>query len=133
MIAVHHCTQLVHSSTKNTILSSKTSPDRFQTEIFSWLFEHVFTLKSLLERLKRDFDGSKIVSFQFTSKLYVSHFNKLFRSSHIFSAENMIPDLLSSKISIYKVSFRSVIAVHHCAQLVHFSTKNTILSSKTSP
>ena len=32
-------------------------------------FEHVFTLKSLLERLKRDFDGSKIVSFQFTSKL----------------------------------------------------------------
>ena len=28
-----------------------------------------FTLKSLLERLKRNFDGSKIVSFQFTSKL----------------------------------------------------------------
>ena len=50
-----------------------------------------------------------------------------------FSAENMIPDLLSSAISIQKVSFRSVIAVHHCAQLVHFSTENTILSSKTSP
>ena len=49
--------------------------------IFSWLFEHVFTLKSLLERLKRDFDGSKIVSFQFTSKLKVSHVNVLFRSS----------------------------------------------------
>ena len=50
-----------------------------------------------------------------------------------FSAENMIPDLLSSAISIQKVSFRSVIAVHHCAQLGHFSTENTILSSKTSP
>ena len=45
-----------------------------------------------------------------------------------FSAENMIPDLLSSSISIQKVSFRSVTAVHHCAQLVHFSTENTILS-----
>ena len=43
-----------------------------------------FTLKSLLERLKRDFDGSKIVSFQFTSKLLVSHFNMLFRSSRWF-------------------------------------------------
>ena len=50
-----------------------------------------------------------------------------------FSAENMIPNLLSSAISIQKVSFRSVIAVHQCAQLVHFSTENTILSSKTSP
>ena len=50
-----------------------------------------------------------------------------------FSAENTIPNLLSSAISIQKVYFRSVIAVHHCAQLVHFSTENTILSSKTSP
>ena len=49
------------------------------------------------------------------------------------SAENMIPELVSSVIFIYKVSFRSVIAVHHCAQLVHFSTENLILSSKTSP
>ena len=49
------------------------------------------------------------------------------------SAENMIPDLLSSAISIKKVSFWSVIAAHHFAQLVHFSTENTILSSKTSP
>ena len=29
----------------------------------------MFTLKSLLERLKRDFDGSKLFFFQFTSKL----------------------------------------------------------------
>ena len=35
------------------------------------IIEHVFTLKSLLERLKRDFDYSKILSLQFTSKLYV--------------------------------------------------------------
>ena len=49
------------------------------------------------------------------------------------SAENMIPDLLTSAISIYKISFRVVIAVHHCAQLVQFSTENIILSSKTSP
>ena len=90
-------------------------------------------LKSLLEQLKHYFDGSKIISFQFACKLQVSHFNMLFRSSHGLSAENMIPDLLNSAISIYKVSFRSVTAVHHCAQLVHFSTENTIFSSKTSP
>ena len=28
--------------------------------IFSWWFEHVFTLKSLLERKNCDFDDSKI-------------------------------------------------------------------------
>ena len=28
-----------------------------------------FSLKSILERLKRDFDDSKIVSFQFNGKL----------------------------------------------------------------
>ena len=89
--------------------------------------------KSLLEQLKHYFDCSKIISFQFACKLQVSHFNMLFRSSHGLSAENMIPDLLNSAISIYKVSFRSVIAVHHCAQLVYFSTENTIFSSKTSP
>ena len=32
-------------------------------------FEHVFTLKSVPELLKRGFDNSKIVFFQFTSKL----------------------------------------------------------------
>ena len=69
MIAVHDCAQLVHFSTENLILTLKRRPERFKTAISSWLFEHVFTLKSLLERLKRDFDGSKIVSFQFTSKL----------------------------------------------------------------
>ena len=49
------------------------------------------------------------------------------------SAENLIPDLLSSAISIKKVSFRTVIAVNPCAQLFNFSTENIILSSKTSP
>ena len=50
-----------------------------------------------------------------------------------FSAENMILDLLSSLISVYKVSFGSVIAIYHCAQLVHFSTENIVFTSKTSP
>ena len=49
------------------------------------------------------------------------------------SAENMIADLLSSPISIYKLSFRTAIAIYHWAQLVLFSTQNIILSSKTSP
>ena len=49
------------------------------------------------------------------------------------SGKNMIPDLLSSAILILKVSFRQVIAVYHRAQLVHFSTLNIILSTKTLP
>ena len=53
-----------------------------------------------------------------------------FAHLHDLSAENMIPDLLSSAISIQKVSFRSVIAVYHCAQLVHFSTENITLKLK---
>ena len=70
---------------------------------------------------------SLLESYRFLmSTGYFAHFDSL-------SAENMIPDLLSSAISIYWVSFRSVIAVHYCAQLVHFSTENIILSSKTSP
>ena len=81
VIAVHHCAQLVHFSTENSILSCKTSPWSIQDGNFQLVIEHVFTLKSLLERLKRDFDGSKIVSFQCSSKLQVSHFNMLFRSS----------------------------------------------------
>ena len=48
-------------------------------------------------------------------------------------AENMIADFLSSPIWIQKLSFRSAIAMYHWAQLVHFSTQNIILSSKTSP
>ena len=60
------------------------------------------------------------------SRRYFAHLDGL-------SAENMIPQLLNSAISIKKVSFRSVVAVHHCAQLVHFATENSILSSKTSP
>ena len=93
VIVVHHCAQLVHFSTENTILSSKSRRDRFKTAIISWWFEHVFTLKSLLERLKRDFDGSKTVSFQFTRNLWVSHFTPgilhaktIIRSETIFFA-----------------------------------------------
>ena len=75
----------------------------------------------------RAFLFSLQASYRFLiSTCYFAHLDGL-------SAKNMIPDLLSSSISIQKVSFRSVIAVHHCAQLVNFSTENTILSSKTSP
>ena len=53
----------------------------------------------------------------------------LFRSSHGLSAENISPDLLSSAISIYKVSFRSVIAVHHCAQPASLQESYRVLIS----
>ena len=70
---------------------------------------------------------SLLESYRFLmSTGYFAHLDSL-------SAENMIPDLLSSAISIYWVSFRSVFVVHYCAQLVHFSTQNIILSFKTSP
>ena len=70
---------------------------------------------------------SLLESYRFLmSTGYFAHLDSL-------SAENMIPDLLSCAISIYWVSFRSVIAVHYCALLVHFRTENIILSSKTSP
>ena len=44
----------------------------------------------------------------------------------------MIRDLVTSAMTIKKVSFRPAIALYHCAQLVHFSTQNIILNSKTS-
>ena len=63
-------------------------------------FEHVFTLKLLLERLKRDFDDSKLVVFSLQegyrfliSACYFTHLNDL-------STANMNPDLISSAISI---------------------------------
>ena len=75
----------------------------------------------------RSFLFSLQASYRFLmSTCYFAHLDR-------FSAENMIPDLLTSAISISKISFRVVIAVHHCAQLVQFSTENIILSSKTSP
>ena len=75
----------------------------------------------------RSFVFSLQASYRFLiSTCYFAHLDGL-------SAENTIPDLLSSAISIKKVSFWSLIAAHHFAQLVHFSTENTILSSKTSP
>ena len=62
----------------------------------------------------------------FISTCYFAHLDGL-------SAENLIPELVNCAIFIYKVSFMFVIAEHHFAQLVHFSTENIILSSKTSP
>ena len=61
----------------------------------------MFTLKSLLERLKRDFDGSKIFFFfslQASYRFLIStcpfpHLDNL-------STENLIPDLLTSANSI---------------------------------
>ena len=60
----------------------------------------MFTLKSLLERLKRDFDGSKLFFFSLQasywfliSKCHFAHLDGL-------SAENLIPDLLTSAVSI---------------------------------
>ena len=100
MIAVHHCAHLVHFSTENTILSSKSRRDRFKTAIFSWLFGHVFTLKSLLERLKRDFDGSKTVSFQFKAIYRFLISTCYFAHLHGLNTEDMIPDLLTSAVSI---------------------------------
>ena len=85
VIAVHHCAQLVHFSTENTILSSKNvAVIDLRRQILVGDLSMFFTLKSLLERLKRDFDGSEIVCFLFTSKLQVSHFNMLFCSSRWF-------------------------------------------------
>ena len=60
------------------------------------------------------------------STCFVAHLDSL-------SAENMIHDCLISSISSLKVFFKSLIAVYHSAQLVHFFTQNIILSSKTSP
>ena len=48
-------------------------------------------LKSLVERLKRDFDYSKIVSSQFTSKLYMFLIStRYFAHLDGLSAENVI-------------------------------------------
>ena len=69
VITLYHCAQLVHFSIEISFKAPKRRHNRFMTGIFSLLFEHVFTLKSLLEREKRDFDDSEIVSFQFTRKL----------------------------------------------------------------
>ena len=57
----------------------------------------------------------------------------LFTHLDSLSAENMIPDLLSSAMTIKKVCLRPAISFYHCNQLFHFSTQNIILSSKTSP
>ena len=56
----------------------------------------------------------------------------LFRSSRWF--ERLEHDSLRAKFCNFHLdgSFRSVIAVYHCAQLVYFSTEKIILSSKTS-
>ena len=70
------------------------------TGIFSLLFEHVFTLKSLLEREKRDFDilRSFLFSLQESYKFLIS--TCYLTHLHGLSAENLILDLLISAISI---------------------------------
>ena len=84
-------------------------------------------LSSAILMILRSFLFSLQASYRFLiSTCYFTHL-------HGFSTENLIPDLLSCAISISKVSFKSVIAVDHSAKLVHFSTENIILSSKTSP
>ena len=84
-------------------------------------------LSSTILMILRSFLFSLQASYRFLiSTCYFTHL-------HSFSTENLIPDLLSCAISISKVSFKSVIAVHHSAQFVNFSTENIILSSKTSP
>ena len=45
----------------------------------------------------------------------------------------MISDLVRFAIPIEKVFFWSVIVICRCTQLDHLSTRNIILSSKTSP
>ena len=74
---------------------------------------------------------SFLFSLQESSRFFIS--TRYFAHLDGLSVENLIPELVSSGIFIYKVSFMSVIAVHHCNQLVHFSNENIILSSKTSP
>ena len=54
---------------KTLFQALKRRRDQFETDIFSWQSEYVFTLKSLPERLKRDFDDCKSVSFQFQRRL----------------------------------------------------------------
>ena len=65
-------------------------------------FEHFFSLKSLLERLKRDFADCKIVLFSVYKQTYKFLISTCYFDSSRYglSAENMIPDLLSSAISI---------------------------------
>ena len=84
-------------------------------------------LSSAILMILRSFLFSLQASYRFLiSTCYFTHL-------HGFSTQKLIPDFLSSAISIYKVSFKSVIAVHHSAQFVNFSTENIILNSKTSP
>ena len=71
------------------------------TGIFSLLFEHVFTLKTLLKREKRDFDDSEIVSFFSLQESYKFLISTCYLTHlHGLSAENLILDLLISAISI---------------------------------
>ena len=83
-IAIYNWAQFVHFSTQNLILSSKTSPLSISDGHFQLAMQHLFTLKSFPERLKRDFDDCKSLSFQSQSMLQVSHFNMLFCSCRQF-------------------------------------------------
>ena len=81
----------------------------------------------MIYMIVRSFFFSLQASYRFLiSTCYFAHLEGL-------SAQNMIRDLLCSEISFNGVSFMSVTAVYHCAQLVYFSNENIILSFKTSP
>ena len=63
--------------------------------------EHVFTLKSFPDCLKRDFDDCKSVSFQFSKQVVRFLISTCyFADVDSLSAENVIADLLSCPISI---------------------------------
>ena len=65
-----NCIALKHTKIFFLLLDHlKRRRDRFETAIFSCQSEHLFTLKSLPERLKRDFDYCKSVSIQSQSML----------------------------------------------------------------
>ena len=71
-----------------------------RTQIFSFRFEQVFTLKLLQERLKRDFNASMLVLFSFQEGYRFLISTCDFAHLDGLSAANMNPDLLSSAISI---------------------------------
>ena len=78
------------------ILSSKTSPLLIKTAIFSSYIQQVFKLKSLLERLKRDFDDCKSIFFRFKESDRFLILTCYFANFDGLSADNMISDVVRS-------------------------------------
>ena len=97
---MYHCAQPVHFSSQNIILSSKTSPVSIQDGNCYLAIWTLFTLKSIRQRIKRDFDYFKIIFFSFNASYSFVILACFFAHVDSLSAENMIPVLLSSAISI---------------------------------